>query len=120
MTNEQINIAIAEACGWKVISDTLCCIKPDINGDPEVEPIAPMPDYCEDLNAMHEAEKVLIDTGRMMEYGAVLYWIVVPQIARHDDHFIDWMIAGYLTSATARQRAEAFLRTLGEWEEETK
>ena len=55
--------------------------------------------YCTDLNAMHEAEKTL---KRMVldEYIAQLFYLC------HE-----------ATIATARQRAEAFLRTLGKWEE---
>jgi len=55
--------------------------------------------YCTDLNAMHEAEKTL---KRMVldEYIAQLFDLC------HE-----------ATIATARQRAEAFLRTLGKWEE---
>jgi len=56
-------------------------------------------DYCNDLNAMHEAEKTL--TGKHFEdYLMELL------------DFIDEPIL-----ANARQRAEAFLRTLGKWEE---
>ena len=56
-------------------------------------------DYCNDLNAMHEAEKTL--TGKHFEdYLMELL------------DFIDEPIL-----ANARQRAEAFLRTMGKWEE---
>ena len=76
MNDEQINEAIAEACGivskdqWGSLYKTPRGILRDC------------PDYCNDLNAMHEAEKTL-------------------------NHM----------TATARERAEAFLRTLGKWEE---
>jgi hypothetical protein len=57
--------------------------------------------YCSDLNAMHEAEESL--KGKQFgTYG----------IALND---IDGSLWGI--RATARQRAEAFLRTLGKWEE---
>ena len=85
MTDEQINAAIAEVCGW---------------AHPTVKPFA-YPNYCNDLNAMHEAEKVL---------------------GEKRNHYIDTLGTMYKDSwefatATARQRAEAFLRTLGKWEE---
>jgi hypothetical protein len=81
MTNEQINIAIAEACGW----------------EREFYDILDIPDYCNDLNAMHEAEEVL-KLGLRNTYDAEL-----GLIAKRDHCFI-W-------ETTARQRAEAFLRT---------
>lgn len=100
MTNEQINRAIAEACGW--------------NGRPVVHTdgkgsawVREYPDYCSDLNAMHEAEKVL--GSRLREYGEHLCEMTV--VSEHD------FPACYIWHATARQRAEAFLRTLGKWEE---
>jgi hypothetical protein len=61
------------------------------------------PDYLNDLNAMHEAEATL----------------------RFDDrnHYIDRLGETYHDSwefctATAAQRAEAFLRTIGKWEDD--
>jgi hypothetical protein len=92
MTDKQINAAIAEACGWTVDKRGFGWLNP--NGC-YTEP----PDYCSDLNAMHEAEDELT--------------------------FEDWELycdelGGSLRGcahATARHRAEAFLRTLGKWEE---
>jgi hypothetical protein len=95
MTNEQINAAIAEACGWT----------PDNRGLGWLSPhgyYAPEPDYCKDLNAMHEAEKVLTDDQREVFYPRNLG---------------AWQSPFNVIYATARQRAEAFLRTLGKWEE---
>ena len=89
MTDEQINWAITEVIGadphWK-------CAK----------------DYCNDLNAMAEAEKVLSprDEG--------IYFLTLKQIVGdliwHRDTCRNYR-------ATARERAEAFLKTLGKWEE---
>jgi hypothetical protein len=62
-----------------------------------------IPDFSGDLNEMHEAEKVL--TGKQQGY----YWDHLQYIIT-DDGFEQ-------LHATARQRAEAFLRTLGKWEE---
>jgi len=104
MTDKQINTSIAEACGWT-----------DIHDDPTWEwlgrppkssgsgwPILP---YCECLNAMHEAEKTLGDPAIRREYAYLLGCIVKGGIRFDAIH------------ATARQRAEAFLRTIGKWEE---
>ena len=57
-------------------------------------------DYCTDLNAMHEAERFLRDANLLFEYGMHI----------SNSHHYE-----YLLRATARQRAEAFLRTLGKW-----
>jgi hypothetical protein len=55
-------------------------------------------DYCNDLNAIHEAEKTL-NSEQWHLYSAWLF-----KATARPQH------------ATARQRAEAFLRTLGKWE----
>ena len=69
---------------------------------------AGIPNYLKDLNAMHEVEKVL------------------PRHLYHVDYWQKGygrfqMVLSVLTitpySATASQRAEAFLRTIGKWEE---
>ena len=101
MTNEQINIAIAKACGWG---------KPYQEGA-AYRPMTNAPDYCNDLNAMHEAEKVLINKG------VNAWWEYAGHINRHTPSQLGTETAIH---ATARQRAEAFLRTLGKWEGETK
>lgn len=88
MNDNQINTAIAEACGW---TDT-----PIIDG---FYGQTKVPDYCNDLNAMHEAEKVL-SLNELWSMGCTL-----PHVAPLNFR------------ASARQRAEAFLRTIGKWQE---
>jgi hypothetical protein len=97
MTDEQINAAIAKACGWTCPS----CDDPACSS-------ALRPNYCTDLNAMHEAEKVL----KGYEQIATYVWHL-------ENRSGDWSTDEHLmaTHATARQRAEAFLRTIGKWEE---
>ena len=110
MTDQEINKAIAEACGWKEV-------EPWLNGDRCFElnqsacgyQIGDLPDYCNCLNAMHEAEKMLADED-WIEYHAILRKIFgpirnVPAWGKWDLHL------------TARQRAEAFLKTVDKWEE---
>lgn len=64
--------------------------------------------YCADLNAMHEAEKVLT-VPQEKDYFANLEEIVGDLI---------WFRSSPKSHrATAKERAEAFLRTLGKWEE---
>jgi hypothetical protein len=128
MTGKQINIAIAEACGWlkftqfttypkswgrtparyhtpiwSLTSSTDMtedeCTKYGWHGDGHIS-IDHIPDYCNCLNAMHEAEKVL-NKNQWVAYGRELSRLnVFPMV-----------------HATARQRAEAFLKTIGKWEE---
>ena len=99
MSEEQQRIAIAEACGWTKISDWKAA---GINGQHPTEPWTEViPDYLNDLNAMHEAEKAL-DGMDQLTYLAKLH---------ECNHYCSW--AG--TCATAAQRAEAFLKTLGLW-----
>ena len=93
MTDEQINAAIAEACGWPILDNP---------------PKGFYPGYCTDLNAMHEAEKALTKE-QVREYQCYMYDMACEISATQGR----WMPY----SATARYRAEAFLRTLGKWEE---
>ena len=84
MTDEQINAAIDRIKGY----DNYECRCDSCH-----------PDWCNDLNAMHEAEKTLT-SAQLLDYIAFLFDTCYEA-----------------TVATARQRAEAFLRTLGKWEE---
>ena len=86
-----MNVAIAEACGWEEGVERYVQNLPLMKAPP---------DYCTDLNAMHEAEEML--TG-------VLWRDYFERLQRHGK------ASGI--RASARQRAEAFLRTLGKWEE---
>jgi hypothetical protein len=93
MTDEEINIKIAEACGWHYYDGWK-----HEDGREDKLPYGP-PNYCSDLNAMHEAEKVLT-LKRLLIYA-------------------EWLESEYGffgITATARQRAEALLCTLGKWE----
>jgi hypothetical protein len=102
MTPEQQRIAIAEACGWTYKSAVNFWERNDqlVHGD-KGQPTY-LPNYLNDLNAMHEAEKVL--TNEQLE--------VYCNILHKPNHGVYWAI-----HATAAQRAEAFLRTIGKWEE---
>jgi hypothetical protein len=62
-----------------------------------------IPDFSGDLNEMHEVERVLTDTNMFV-------------MAHHIERLVSAKGQHYF-HATARQRAEAFLRTLGKWEE---
>ena len=103
MTDEEINRVIDEFLGWekcKRCDDKDCAYNQNKN-------------YCNDLNEMHEAEKVLT-RGTVHEIiNATNAYIkhLARILACIDTAFFQF------THATARQRAEAFLRTLGKWEE---
>jgi len=100
MSDEQINIAIAEHCGWKEIRlDETHHIYGGIEPDNGFR--VAIPNYCKNLNAMHEAEKehILIDSILTDKYSHNLYDASdLPSF-----------------SSTARQRAEVFLKTIGKW-----
>ena len=102
MTNEQINKVIAETCGW--IERPTCT---DFLGNPLLPP-----DYCNDLNAMHEAEETL-DLQKAGVFAEQLR-VTVYRTTRLP-HVDSGSFAH--VHATASQRAEAFLKTIGKWEE---
>ena len=117
MKPEHQRIAIAEACGavWKAYDEgrriltfhraAVCAggtHRWDLDGSRSLG--NDIPDYPNDLNAMHEAEKVCLDQDYLENF--------------YNSHLLDatndaderwWM-------ATAAQRAEAFLKTIGKWE----
>ena len=104
MKPELQNEAIAEACGWKYKGSPGFA---DLNYKAWISPdgreYCECPNYTGDLNAMHEAEKeIWINKQQWDRYKAIL------QDMRCDDAI----------HATADQRAEAFLRTIGKWVEE--
>jgi len=114
MKPEAQQIAIAEACDWTEIREqdyTPFATDPYIHGpeqiwigkNPETGEVEPLADYLNDLNAMHEAEKTLT----YAQGGEMSLWIT----RINGDGY------GPQLFATAAQRAEAFLRTIGKWEE---
>ena len=139
MSDEEINVAIAEACGWKarhnshkcdgktiflcgtcgIIGHSNCygggrgAVSFSCSVSPCCDEAVP-PDYCADLNAMYQAERSF-DVGPL------------SQSIHATNHYIEelCMLLGctsedlfQLTHASSRQRAEAFLRTIGKWKEE--
>jgi hypothetical protein len=107
MSDEEINEAIAAHCGWDF--DPEWAREWGSRGRWVEEPEAKqrkfrhaVPRYTHDLNAMHEAEKALTD-DQEAQYVTTLCLQVQPTPRLHH--------------ATARQRAEAFLRTINKWKE---
>lgn len=120
MKPEKQRIAIAEACGWKMHDHPDCLAKKEgwVSRGWETWVMNPsgllvfkhdIPKYLNDLNAMHQAEKVLTEEQRIA-YSDCTYDIALK--AQKETGKWRWI------SLTAAQRAEAFLRTIGKWEEE--
>jgi hypothetical protein len=117
MTPEQQRIAIAEACGWKCnghadqIAATVgweFAYQFVIAPEGKLVTHNSIPDYLNDLNAMHEAI-LLIGAQYWSHYNEVLMSVVDQGPPKEHMFFI--------YNATAAQRAEAFLRTIGKWKE---
>jgi hypothetical protein len=117
MTKEKIRIAIAKACGWRGISEQFLVgyapsrpvpYEQRILGNIEDIPLDPLPDYLNDLNAMHEAEKKLDLAELLVSYANKLANITTE--ARGFD------ARSYAFVADASQRAKAFLCALNLWE----
>lgn len=108
MNSAQQRIVIAEACGWNKQTDETGFTVSMIHSNGKVVTHAnDLPDYLNDLNAMHEAEKVCqkIMHDRQDDYA---YFDCLIRIVKHN----------FPVSATAAQRAEAFLRTLNLWSDD--
>jgi len=105
LTNEQKRIKIAEACGWTQHSDGYWS---NLTLTPRGSVSASaLPDYLNDLNAMHEAEKMLTEEQK----HKYLDYLSTFTEGRRDEDYVWWDTV----FATASQRAEAFGRTLNLW-----
>lgn len=116
MTPEQQRIAIAEACGWKHYGCTGCSSSPCrcaewIHESTDWTPSS-LPDYLNDLNAMHEA--ILTLEVSQWKLFVTHLQMVALKITKDDDIIYRDMC---LLGSTASQRAEAFLKTIGKWVE---
>ncbi len=118
MIPESQRIAIAEACGWTRFTwsepDGQCeGWQPPKGAAVYSDNIDVLPNYLCDLNAMHEAEKVL-NHDNAREYCSRVAAITGQEFAQKDGRGA-LPIIGATLHATAAQRAEAFLRTLSLW-----
>ena len=141
MTNEEINRAVAEHVGtadrWLIVKRGYF-YRPEAKGytsseseawklplveakryeyligdEPVTLSRASIPNYAGDLNAMHEAEQQGLKTQEeKMECGMILLDVCAPG----EPVTVIYAIA-VIACATAHQRAEAFLRTVGKWKE---
>jgi hypothetical protein len=116
MNKEQQRIAIAEACLGLEDFDWLLWCEDENNELWEGRKLhgakrsddnwTRIPDYLNDLNAMHEAENSLSHIEQC-QFAEQLFRVMVGE------HGVSEFMKIH---ATAAQRAEAFLKTIGKWE----
>lgn len=133
MTDDEIRIAVAESVGWqrwRSKAGKVALRKPteetaeywrsfgcEITTEEITEPFPktfPVPDYPNDLNAIGEAvEGLRKNQFHFVDFPKRLFQVVTG---------LEWTgDVGYfffnLVNATASQRCEAYLRTIGRWKE---
>lgn len=107
-------IAILEFCGWKRDPDfdfqtSYETVEIWSNGS-KLSRFENLPDYLNDLNAIHEAEKLIVsDTEKCFAYQRAL-----AKACGADEYDFE---KSFIWHASAPERAEALLRTIGKWEE---
>lgn len=123
MTNEAMRVAIAEYCGFKDIAERsfesmLGCPTPEerammmfISGTTG-NGLRPLPNYPGSLDAMAEAEKVFEGDCPVFTIGS--YTLELADVIRRELKVVGFP-RSLLVRATAQQRAEAFLKTVGLW-----
>jgi len=123
MSPEKQRIAIAKACGWTAKRDSNGWWRAvhKLTGNAMAARLSErsvwsvgIPDYLNDLNAMHEAEQVLTPKYEPAkgesQWGEYLGWLGFCGENKTREVY-------ECVTATAAQRAQAFLRTLGLWQE---
>lgn len=123
MSPDAQRIAIAEACGWRVIENHGLAggYKLYDPNDNRTEGMwcsrehalrAGSPDYTADLNAIHEAEKVLTSEQHQAfrnDLAGICGFNYNRPSESDPNHHRNYV------SATAAQRCEAFLKAIGKW-----
>jgi hypothetical protein len=130
MSEEEQRIAIAKACGWKMYEPT----DQNVAGgrakykhwiDPDDyfgkwDSLPYPPDYLNNLNAMHDAVMSLSEEQRS-KFRKELQYLIAPD-TRPNNKVSGIKVMGVESydkwfHATAPQRAEAFLKTIGKWKD---
>ncbi len=93
MTDEQINIAIAESLGWKLLANNRWTRPCGLYAD--------LPNYTADLNAMHEAMLLHPRKELLREF----LYLEVLEDPKNTANEPAW--------ATAKQWAKAYITSLG-------
>jgi hypothetical protein len=104
MSDKEQRIAIAKACGWKVRKNAHLA-KPQGG---EWQYMDEIPDYLNDLNAMHEAIGTLLFSQRRayrINLKEIMSKKINPAVICYSE----------CIDAPAAQRAEALLKTIGKW-----
>lgn len=117
MKPEQQRIAIAEACGWKL--GCKCRLQQPRWRSPSNDgccSASELPDYLNDLNAMNSVVSSLEgDVTHQNFIDNLIIVILGEDKAQSDGSYSEtWL----MLTATAAQRAEAFLKTIGKWIED--
>lgn len=113
MTQDEKRIKLAEAAGWKHIQRLLS----GWHGLQEQGPLEELPDYFNDLNAMHELVMSQPKEVRS-RFRLELEWLIAPSTKPGKVSGIQLMNAENYDQwfhATATQRAEAIGLTLNLW-----
>ena len=123
MNPQEINRRIAIACGWTTYIKggiEWWVTPPPESYHAPVRHCMVVPNFYEDLNAVHRAEFAFASMGCLKEwewfgkyYGCLCDVCGIKNPMRLNGE-LDYK---RLLHATAAQRAEAFLRTIGQWEE---
>jgi hypothetical protein len=120
MDEVKINIAIAESLGWRFITDRdkhqrqgLFGIPP--NSEANDHNLKPIPNYTADLNAIHEAELLVIYSNNKFpkKYTQQIKAAICRELGIKKAQ-MDFDIC---ITATALQRCVAYLKTIGKWED---
>lgn len=127
MTTIEQRIAIAEWMGWKFVKmphgeHGYYYFKPNaeriemakIGNCPGATPLYEIPEFCEDLNAMHEAENKLT-TSQCRDYFRALKSIIVgDKNVEPNKSYLESMLTSSELSiiCPSQQRSEALCRTL--------
>jgi hypothetical protein len=110
LTDDELRVKVAEFCGW----ENIVVNEHGPYGDNTTLRLLDrhIPDYCHDLNAMYEAEKLVSawdDKGNIIgDEKWMRYYINLCQIVWRDSV----SRTGSAVCATAAQRAEAFVLTM--------
>ena len=142
MKPEEQRIDIAKACGWKQLfkgeHDRYVRFSPPPTRKPEYKYgsyihglghtnilkkeylVDELPDYLNDLNAMNEAEKTIVQRDRSIYWNALMKSVgpdgEVDLVDDYGEQSTSPPTNGFsIVHATAKQRAEAFLKTLNLW-----
>lgn len=110
MTDDEIRIAVSESVGWMCIGPCTCGHKEPCGLHPDPHRASGrihLPNYLEDLNAIHAVEKTLT-FAEAGEYERLLAAVSKPR---------DGSCPTPSYHYSARQRCEAYLRTIGKWRE---